>query len=175
MPVWLIGMMGSGKSTLGRIIASRRGWTFIDTDEVVVEAAGLGIGELFSQEGEAGFRVREAAAVSSVSSHPGAVVATGGGAILLPDNVEVMRRTGLVFWLQAEPATLAARIEAAGSDAGDGRGSRPLIFDDDLVQSLTGILEERQDNYRLAADYVIGTDLLSLEEAADLVEALWHD
>ncbi|MGH8925778.1 MAG: shikimate kinase [Acidimicrobiia bacterium] len=170
MPLWLIGMMGAGKSTLGRIIADRKGWKYIDTDEVVTETAGRDISELFATEGEAGFRRRESEAIALVSSHPGAVVATGGGAILAEANVDTMRRTGLIFWLQAEPATLAARI--AGEEK---QGSRPLIFDDDVEQTLRGMLDDRQNAYRTAADFVISTDLLSPEEAVDLVEALWHD
>ncbi|MGH8958359.1 MAG: shikimate kinase [Acidimicrobiia bacterium] len=170
MPLWLIGMMGAGKSTLGRIIADRKGWKFIDTDEVVMEAAGRDISELFATEGEAAFRSRECDAVDSISSHPGAVVATGGGVVLRPKNVDTMRRTGLIFWLQAEPATLAARVASEGK-----RTSRPLIFEDDVEQTLRGILDDRQGAYREAADFAISTDLLSPEEAADLVEALWHD
>lgn len=170
MPLWLIGMMGAGKSTLGRIIADRKGWKFIDTDEVVMEAAGRDIAELFATEGEAGFRTREAKAVALVSTHPGAVVATGGGAVLRPENVDTMRRTGLIFWLQAEPSILAARIASERKQT-----SRPLIFDNDVEHSLAGILDDRQSAYRAAADFAISTDLLSPEEAADLVEALWHD
>jgi shikimate kinase len=170
MPLWLIGMMGSGKSTVGRILADRRGWKFIDTDEVVTVAAGRDIPELFATEGEEGFRAREAEAVDSVSAHPGAVVATGGGVVLREGNVDTMRRTGRIFWLQAEPATLAARVSAEGK-----QGSRPLIFEDDVLSSLEGMLAIREDSYRAAADFVISTDLLSPEEAADLVEALWHD
>lgn len=170
MPLWLIGMMGAGKSTLGKIIAERKGWKFLDTDDLVMEATGREITELFATEGEAGFRIRESEAVASVSSHPAAVVATGGGAVLRSENVDTMRRTGLIFWLQAEPATLAARIASESK-----RTSRPLIFDDDVEHSLRGILDDRQGAYRAAADFAISTDLLSPEEAADLVEALWHD
>ncbi|HJU50893.1 MAG TPA: shikimate kinase [Acidimicrobiia bacterium] len=170
MPLWLIGMMGAGKSTLGKIIAERKGWKFIDTDDVVMEAAGRDITELFATEGESGFRIREADAVAAVSSHPGAVVATGGGAVLRSENVDTMRRTGLIFWLQADPATLAARIAMETKLT-----SRPLIFDDDVEATLRGILDERQGAYRAAADFAISTDLLAPEEAADLVEALWHD
>ena len=169
MPLWLIGMMGSGKSTIGHIISRRLGWTFIDTNELISEAAGRSIRDIFSAEGEAGFRTREIEAVAAASSEPGAVVATGGGAILSPRNVRVMRRTGRVFWLQAEPSTLAARLE------GSGDGSRPLIFEADTEHSLGDMLEARTQRYRMAADFAIGTDLLSPEEAADLVEALWLD
>lgn len=170
MPLWLIGMMGSGKSTLGRIIADRKGWKFIDTDEVVTDGAGRDIADLFATEGEAGFRDREVEAVALVSTHPGAVIATGGGAVLRPVNVDTMKRTGLIFWLQAEPATLAARLAAESRQS-----TRPLIFEDDVEQTLRGILDERQSAYRAAADFALSTDFLSPEEAADLVEALWHD
>ncbi|HEY3428866.1 MAG TPA: shikimate kinase [Acidimicrobiia bacterium] len=170
MPLWLIGMMGAGKSTLGQIIANRKGWKFIDIDEVITEGAGRDIADLFATEGEAGFRARESEAVALVSTHPGAVVATGGGAVLRSVNVDTMRRTGLIFWLQAEPATLAARIELEGKQS-----TRPLIFEDDVEQTLRGILDERQSAYRAAADFALSTDFLSPEEAADLVEALWHN
>jgi shikimate kinase len=170
MPLWLIGMMGAGKSTLGRIIAERKGWKFIDTDVVVTEGAGRDIADLFATEGEAGFRARESEAVALVSTHPGAVVATGGGAVLRSINVDTMKRTGRIFWLQAEPAILAARIESERKQS-----TRPLIFENDVEQTLRGILDERQSAYRAAADFAVSTDFLSPEEAADLVEALWHD
>jgi shikimate kinase len=169
MPVWLIGMMGSGKSEVGKVLADRKGWAFVDTDHLITAEAGRDVPTIFSEEGEAGFREREQVAIKQVSGTPAAVVATGGGAILDPENVDVMRSTGLVFWLQADTAALAARLE------NEDLSSRPLLFESDIEETLAGILEEREQLYRHAADFVVGTDLLTVAEVADLVEALWRE
>ena len=169
MPLWLIGMMASGKTEVGKVLADRKGWAFVDTDQVITAEAGRDIPAIFSEEGEVGFRERERLAVKQASGMPAAVVATGGGAILDPENIEVMRSSGLVFWLQADTATLAARLD------NENLSSRPLLFEADVVETLDGILRERESLYRDAADFVVGTDLLSVAEAADLIEALWRE
>jgi shikimate kinase len=110
--------MGSGKSRVGRALASRLGWDFIDTDERIERAAGLTVAELFAREGEAGFRARERAAIESLPTHR-CVVALGGGAVVAGENRALLRGKGTLVWLDARPETLVERIGDASA--------RPLL------------------------------------------------
>jgi shikimate kinase len=166
VPLWLIGMMGSGKSTVGRALASRTGTAFLDTDLLVEGTAGLAVTEVFEEEGEAAFRVRETEAIRAAAAVAEAVVATGGGAVLLTENVRVMKTSGPIVWLQADPVTLADRIGIAPG--------RPLLRDADVVERLSVMLEDRRGAYGRAADHVVATDDFTVEEVAELLETLWN-
>ena len=166
MPLWLIGMMGSGKSTVGRALASRTGTAFLDTDLLVEGTAGLAVTEVFEEEGEAAFRVRESEAIRAAAAVAEAVVATGGGAVLLTENVRVMKTSGPVVWLQADPVTLADRIGIAPG--------RPLLRDVDVVERLSVMLEDRRGAYGRAADHIVATDYFTVDEVAELLETLWN-
>lgn len=166
MPLWLIGMMGSGKSAVGQALATRTRSLFLDTDVLVEDAAGLAVGEVFEEEGEAAFRVRESEAIRAAAGVAEAVVATGGGAVLLADNVRSMKASGPVVWLQAHPVTLAARI-------GPGPG-RPLLMDVNVAERLSQILADRSEAYEAAADHIVATDDSTVAEVAVLVEKLWN-
>jgi len=164
--LWLIGMMGSGKSAVGQALATRTRKLFFDTDVLVEDAAGLAVVEVFGEEGEAAFRVRESEAIRAAAGVAEAVVATGGGAVLLADNVRSMKASGLVVWLQADPVTLAARIGLAPG--------RPLLMDVDVAERLSQILGNRRDAYEAAADHIVATDDSTVAEVALLVEKLWN-
>ncbi len=120
MNVTLMGFMGSGKTTVGRILATRLGWDFVDTDRLVESKAGIPIPEIFAERGEAGFRELEAAAIQEVSRGDRQVIATGGGAILDPANRLALRMAGVVVHLKASPEMLWRRV--SGSE-------RPLAQD----------------------------------------------
>ena len=110
MTVFLIGMPASGKTSVGRRLAKLTGATFVDLDAEVVERTGIPLKEIFRVEGEWGFRVREATALLDVAGTQGdLVVATGGGAPIFGENLGVMARAGIVVYLRAKVATLAAR------------------------------------------------------------------
>ena len=98
-PVLLIGMMGCGKSTVGRLLAERMRLPLIDLDEDIARAAGKTIPEIFAQEGEAGFRARETAALERVLTREDGVIATGGGIVTRAENIRMMREKGVVVWL----------------------------------------------------------------------------
>lgn len=166
MPLWLIGMMGSGKSAVGQALATRTRRPFFDTDALVEDAAGLAIVEVFEEEGEAAFRSRESEAIRIAAGVAEAVVATGGGAVLLAENVRSMRSSGPVVWLQAHPVTLAARIGHTPE--------RPLLKDVDVVERLSQILTDRRDAYEAAASHIVATDESTVAEVAALVEKLWN-
>ena len=158
--IWLIGMMGSGKTTVGRALAVRRGKPFYDTDELVEREAGKPIREIFAEDGERRFRALEAVAVEKVAGLPDGVVAAGGGAILDDANIERMRSVGTTVLLHGDPGTFADRI-APGKD-------RPLIVDDAHAE-LRAIAAIRAPRYEAAADAVVDARG-SVEEVADLVE-----
>ena len=121
--LYLIGLPGSGKTTLGRRLAQLYGRQFLDLDAVIVATAGQDIPAIFAAEGEAGFRQREAAALREVAARPEAlVVATGGGTPCFHDNMAVLLATGMVLWLDVALGTLARRL-ARSQQA----GTRPLL------------------------------------------------
>src|SRR5215813_4674574 len=99
--VFLVGMMGAGKTTLGKALARRMGQEFVDTDRLLVERTGVPVTTIFEIEGEEGFRKREGALLREVAARPGCVVATGGGAVLAAENRRAMREAGTVVYLRA--------------------------------------------------------------------------
>ena len=166
MPLWLIGMMGSGKSTVGQALATRNGRPFLDTDLLVEAAAGLAVAEVFEEEGEAAFRAHESEAIREAVKVAEAVVATGGGAVLREDNVSLMKSSGPLVWLKADPVILAARIGHTPR--------RPLLMDVDVAERLSVILENRRAAYESAADHIVTTDDASIDEVVLRVEEIWN-
>lgn len=144
MPLWLVGMMGSGKSTVGRLVAERLGCGFVDTDDLVATHAGVTAADLLTTDPVA-FRRAEAGAVAEVAMSEG-VVATGGGVVLDDGSVEVMRSSGLVVWLDAPVEVLARRV-------GLGEG-RPLLGSDP-VEAIDRLLQERRSRYEQAAHVTV--------------------
>lgn len=161
MPLWLVGMMGSGKSTVGRLVAGRLGLDFMDTDDLVADAAGVTAADLLLAD-PATFRRTEALVVSGLVDAD-AVVATGGGVVLDDGSVAAMRASGLVVWLDVPPEVLAARV-------GGGEG-RPLLGDDPPT-ALHRLHAERAARYREAAHVVVdATD--DAAGVAALVASSW--
>lgn len=158
----LIGLMGSGKSTVGRMVAARLDRPFVDTDAVVEAELGMSVAEVFASQGERAFRAAEAQAIRHVSALRGQVVAVGGGAVVAQDNVRHLKATGDVVLLQAEPAELAARVAAAGVE------TRPLLADSGDVEARLGaLLAARADAYRDAADVTLETGGRTATEVVD--------
>ena len=151
--VVLVGFMGSGKSTIGRGLARRQGWRFVDTDDVVRRAAGgKDIPRLFRDEGEAAFRDRETCAIREAANETGQVIATGGGAVLRPENVTLLRAAGTVVWLTARPDVVVARTAWRAQD-------RPLLAEggNDLLAHVLRMLGERGPCYQAAAHLIVDT------------------
>jgi shikimate kinase len=158
-------MMGTGKTSAGRLASERLSVEFVDVDDAVAIEAGLAIPELWDRLGEAEFRRIETAVIKQVAGTE-AVVSTGGGAVLGAANRRRMRDTGRVVWLRAAPAVIEHRLE----DSGD----RPLLTGDpDRTARITRLLEERSRAYEDAADYEIDTSPMSVEEVAMRIEQLW--
>lgn len=156
-------MMGTGKTVAGRVLASRAGSPFYDLDDEVENDAGRSVGAIFRDGGEEAFRELEAEAVRRVAGLAPGVVATGGGAVLRPGNVDVMQATGTVVLLQASVEVLAGRLS--------GETGRPLLDAPDRVSAtLAELAGARQDAYASAAEIVIDTDGRSPEEVAMAIE-----
>lgn len=139
--LYLIGMMGSGKSTLGRIIAKKLGYQFFDTDELIVRVAGKSINEIFATEGETAFRDLETQVISEICAYKNLVVATGGGMVIRQKNWSYLRH-GVIVWLDVPVEELYQRLKEDTN--------RPLLRDPDPLGKLTQILSDRQRMYAQA-------------------------
>jgi shikimate kinase len=154
----LVGMMGAGKTTVGRLVATALGWGYLDSDEEVEVATGLTVPALFARDGEEAFRDAEAAALErACASTDPVVVSVAGGAVLRPATRDLLKASGRVVWLRADPDTLAARV-------GAGVG-RPLL-DDDPAGTLHRLDAVRRPLYAEVADLIVDVDGLSADQVA---------
>lgn len=148
----LTGLMGAGKTTVGRILAERLGRPFCDVDDLVEEGRGKPIKQIFAEEGERAFREYEAMEIRGVSITRGQVISVGGGAVLDPDNVSHLGSNGDLVLLDAPPEVLSERLEQTDP------AERPLVADaDDLTARLARLLDERRPQYERAASLVVDT------------------
>lgn len=148
--IFLIGPMGAGKTTIGRALAEALGLEFLDSDQEIERRCGCDIPWIFDVEGEAGFRRREREVIEELTAREGIVLATGGGAVLSPENRARLRERGRVIYLEAP---LDALVERTARDR-----NRPLLQTEDPAARLAAILAEREPLYRESADLVVGTD-----------------
>lgn len=161
--VVLVGFMGSGKSTVGRLLAERLGAEFIDTDRWIEEQAGCTISQIFERDGEPAFRRMEREAIDHVAADTGRVIATGGGCLNDPGNLDALRRCGVMVWLQASPETIWRRV---GADP-----RRPMLRSSDPQGRIRQLLDQRHHLYAMA-DLYIPTDGCSAQQVADEIERL---
>lgn len=152
--IYLTGFMGSGKSSLGPLLASAQGYSFVDLDEYIEEKAGLTIHEIFEQQGESEFRRVEKAALTESFNWTDTVIALGGGALVTGHSMDSALRNGLVVYLSASEETLIERIEQSGYE-------RPLISNRDQLKTL---LADREPTYR-RAQIVFSTEGLDVSQA----------
>jgi len=153
--------MGSGKTTVGRNLAETLGYEFLDTDQIIKDQSGKTIPQIFEEEGEEGFRRREAEAIASLADALGKVIATGGGAVLDPQNRHVFETIGLTVYLKASPRELYQRVK---NDT-----NRPLLQKaEDPRAEVARLLKEREPLYE-KADIVVDTEDLSVEEVLDVL------
>lgn len=167
--IYLIGFMGAGKSTVGRLLARVLEREFLDLDEQIVARAGRPIAKIFEDEGEFGFRQRESQALRAVAQHEHRVIALGGGAVLQDENWELIRQTGVSIYLKACPQTLAQRLER--------EPERPLLVGltpEQRLQRIAEILESRQARYE-QADLSIENERTPLEAVAMICRALQRE
>ena len=162
--IFLTGFMGCGKTSVGRILAAKLGYRFVDLDQVIVERAGASINEIFASHGEPAFRSLESGALAEVAGRTGVVVSTGGGAVIAEGNRSVMRRSGAIVNLTATAEAIAARVS--------GDSERPLLKDDASVERIRTMLGGREGFYA-DADLRIDTTGKTVEAvAAEIVQYL---
>ncbi len=150
--VFLIGYMGSGKSTIGRFIAKDMNWQFIDMDDYFEQKAGCTISQFFADKGEEEFRKAEAKVLKELATKENVIIATGGGSPCFFDNIDVMRSAGLTIYIEVTPEELAARLKGAKS-------KRPIIAnktDEELTSFISSQLEKREPFYKKAEMTVDG-------------------
>ncbi|NLW07916.1 MAG: shikimate kinase [Clostridia bacterium] len=159
----LVGFMGSGKSTCGRILAADLGWKFIDTDELIAAEAGMPVKEIFARHSEVYFRALEQETVARTVTFSRTVIATGGGVVLSPVNVQHLRQGNKVVWLQVDLATALARTRTTEE--------RPLL-QGQKPADIARLWRHRQKYYQFA-DLWLNTATMSPDEvAAAIKEAL---
>jgi shikimate kinase len=151
--IFLVGMMGAGKTTIGKALAARLKRPFVDTDRVLVERTGVPVATIFEIEGEEGFRKRESLVLRELVDAPDCIVATGGGAVLREDNRRLLQERGTVIYLRARPEHLWERIRHDTS--------RPLLATADPRATLEALLAAREALYRDCAHLVVDTGLQS--------------
>lgn len=158
----LIGFMGAGKTVTGRALARLLKMDFVDTDDIVEQAAGMNIAEIFAGRGEKAFREMEKEAVRQACSRNNTVIACGGGAVLRPENTALLKKTALVIYLEARPGTILQRLDNSGT-------TRPLLNISDPATAVAAMLAEREPLYNEAAEIIIDTTGLNAESVAQKI------
>jgi shikimate kinase len=148
--IFLVGPMGAGKSTIGRQLAESLSYSFRDSDHEIQRRTGVDISTIFEFEGEEGFRERERQVIEELIQEDGIVLATGGGAVLRPDNRQGLAARGVVIYLYCSPEQQYARTSRDRN--------RPLLQNEDPKTRLRELMEERDPLYRQIADMVVSTE-----------------
>ncbi|MDR3591621.1 MAG: shikimate kinase [Negativicutes bacterium] len=159
----LIGFMATGKTSVGRLLARRLGRCFVDVDERIEQESGMSIAEMFARHGEDCFREKEREMIARVSRFRNAVIATGGGVVLFPENMNLLRATGIIIALTASAEAI---LERAGR-----RNTRPLLERPDREQFIADLLGKRSGLYR-QADYSVDNESCSPRETVEKIVAL---
>ena len=164
MNIVLIGYRGTGKSAVGQVLAKRLNWPLLNFDRLIVERAGQSIPEIVEAHGWEYFRDIETEVTLECAEKDQCVFDTGGGCILRSGNVDALKRRGVLFWLRASVEVIAARI-------GDDNQRPSLTGEQSFVDEIAQVLGERAGKYRAAADFVVDTDSLTVEQVAEQVLA----
>lgn len=157
----LIGMMGAGKSSVGRALARRTGLAHIDTDEAVASQWGMSVAEIFEKHGEEKFRDAETELLSRLAPDKAAVITTGGGLVLRPENVERLKQLGAIVWLNGDVRTLFERASR--------RNTRPLLQNSDPRGTFSELFRQRLPLYQAAADFEVDTSKMDHDQVAEII------
>jgi len=163
--ICLVGMMGAGKTTVGKRLARRLEWSFVDADRELEARLGVSIPTIFELEGEAGFRRREAELIEELTQRRATVLATGGGAVLAQQNREVLHARGHVVYLRATVQDLWHRLRRDTS--------RPLLRTPDPRARIESLLRDREPLYESVAHQVVDTGRQPVERVVDALLAHW--
>ena len=157
----LIGMMGAGKSSVGRCLQQRTGLARLDTDEMVATQFGIPIAQIFEEHGEERFRTAETELLRKLAPERPAIVVTGGGIVLRAENVDLLKQLGTVVWVTAEEATLFERASR--------RNDRPLLQKENPRAVFLDLLRAREPLYRTAADLRVDTSKMTHDEVVEAI------
>jgi shikimate kinase len=158
----LIGFMGTGKTAVGKVLATKLGREFIELDYLIEQKAGRSIPEIFQQDGEIGFRELEIEATKEFANKKNAVIACGGGIVLNKINIDRLRKECIIVYLTASPSIILKRT------SGD-KDERPLLAVSDRVSQIKELLRFRQPFYQRAADIKIDTSRLNIDSVAERI------
>lgn len=159
--LFLIGFMGCGKSTMGRLLSEATGRELVEMDETIEKEEGRSINEIFEIHGETYFRDLESALISRITQKGGTIVSCGGGAILRPENVECMKRNGKIIYFSATPETIYERVRYSTN--------RPLLAGNMNVEYISSLMNQRLPRYMAAADITLFVDK---KEKREILEEL---
>lgn len=162
----LVGLSGSGKTTIGMILSKKSNYMFTDTDEIIVKLQNRSINEIFAENGEEYFRDLETDVTKEVSKQGNQIISTGGGIVLGQENLTNLSRNGIVFYLKTSVDTLIKRLE--------GDSSRPLLKTKDIKKKLENMLNIRGNLYE-KADVIIETDKMSAEETSEEILRIYNE
>jgi shikimate kinase len=163
----IIGPMGAGKSTVGKLLAKKLKFTFYDADAEIEKQAGATIPWIFEKEGEAGFRKRESEIIARLTTAKGVVIATGGGAVLAADNRNLMSKRGMVIYLQV---SLKDQLKRVMQSKG-----RPLLNTPDIADKLQKLQLQREPLYQKLADWVLLTDNITPQNLVESIFNWWQE
>ena len=148
--IFLIGFMGAGKSTIARNLQKELGMELVEMDERIVKEQGMSINDIFKTKGEDGFRDIESQLVIDLGKQDKAIVSSGGGVVIRPENVKNMKKSGKIIYLTAKPETILDRVKDSTQ--------RPLLNGHMNVEYINELMSKRKDFYEEAADYKVATD-----------------
>ena len=159
--LFLIGFMGSGKSSVSAALVKKLGWNVIEMEERIAADEGMSIPEIFAQKGEAHFRACETALLCSFAKGDPCIVSCGGGVPLREENVIAMRQNGTIVLLTARPEVILDRVKDSNE--------RPLLQNRKSVEGISELMEQRRPKYEAAADVTVDTSDLTIEEVCQAV------
>jgi shikimate kinase len=165
MNIYLTGYRCTGKTTVGALLAESLKWQVVDSDEMLVADAGTSISDIVAEKGWDAFREMEKETIKRIGQMDGYLVSTGGGVILHNENVECMKKTGIVIWLKARPETIHRRLEADKIT----EEQRPSLTASGLYDEIEEVLAKRTPLYKKAMDFSVDTDDKDIIEVRDII------
>ncbi len=170
MNIVLIGFRGTGKSTVGKLLANRLKRDFIDTDEYIEKTTGKTIKDIFKEEGEEGFRKTEAETIAKLSKMENKIIAAGGGVVLKDENVKSLKSNGFLILLEATPEIIHDRIRQDKKTT----QQRPSLTNKNSFDEIKHLINKRQPLYENAANYTINTSYVSCEDIVEEIITVIH-
>ena len=162
--IFFVGLMGAGKTTIGKLLAKKLKKTFFDTDHEIEKKLGVKVSVIFELEGEEGFRIRETQMIDELSSKKDIILATGGGAVLSEENRAILKERGRVIYLNAKPQHLAKRM-VYDKD-------RPLLLQGNMLDTLNQLYKDRHPLYLNVASFVVDTGQQKTQTIINKIESL---